>query len=198
MGERKSFKLLLVGDSGVGKSSMLLRFTDDHFDEEIGCTIGVDFKVKTMEVNGSRVNLTIWDTAGQEKFRSLTSSYYRGTQGIILVYDVSRRDTFDHLNMWLKEISMYCLATSVVKLLVGNKIDQDERQVPREEGEKFARSNGMVFLECSAKTNKGIQQTFEEMVLKILDNQSLEIPASQESVKLSTSARAEEQDSCYC
>jgi Ras-related protein Rab-18 len=102
------FKLLIIGDSSVGKSSILLRFTDDEFDDEHPVTIGVDFKVKTIQLGAKRINLTIWDTAGQEKFRSLTSSYYRGTQGIILVYDVSSRESFQHLSVWLNEIEMYC------------------------------------------------------------------------------------------
>jgi len=168
------FKMLIVGDSGVGKSSILLRFTDDNFDEDQPCTIGVDFKIKKMNFGGKRLNLTIWDTAGQEKFRSLTSSYYRGTQGIVLVYDVTNKKSFEHLNLWLREIETYSTNEDVVKLLVGNKIDkQDERQVSREQGVNYARSKEMVFIECSAKTRLGIQQTFEELVQKILDTPSL-------------------------
>ena len=98
------FKLLLIGDAGVGKSSILLRFTDDTFDEHLQSTIGVDFKVKMRTIAGKRVKMTIWDTAGQERFRTLTSSYYRGAQGIMLTYDVTRRQTFDNLNQWLQEV----------------------------------------------------------------------------------------------
>jgi Ras-related protein Rab-18 len=120
------FKLLLVGDAGVGKSSMLLRFTDDTFDEALQSTIGVDFKVKMMAAREKRIKMTIWDTAGQERFRTLTSSYYRGAQGIILVYDVTRRETFENLNQWLQEVEVYSPGggKDVVKLLVGNKIDK--------------------------------------------------------------------------
>eukprot|EP01104_Vermistella_antarctica_P005517 TRINITY_DN1602_c5_g1_i1.p1 TRINITY_DN1602_c5_g1~~TRINITY_DN1602_c5_g1_i1.p1 ORF type:complete len:202 (-),score=59.50 TRINITY_DN1602_c5_g1_i1:24-629(-) len=167
------FKLLLIGDSGVGKSSMLLRFTDGKFDNEQTCTIGVDFKIKLMDFDGKRINLTLWDTAGQEKFRSLTSSYYRGTQGIILVYDVTKRSTFEHLNDWLQEIDMYCTNDDVVCLLVGNKIDLEEREVSKQEAIEYARSKGMVFIETSAKTKMGIQQAFEEIVHKIVDTPSL-------------------------
>ncbi|KAJ2012829.1 Ras- protein Rab-18-B, partial [Coemansia sp. S680] len=97
-----TFKILLVGDSNVGKSSILLRFTDDHFlsPEDTSATIGVDFKVKMYDLDGTRYKLTIWDTAGQERFRTLTSSYYRGAQGVILVYDVCSRESFEHLNNW--------------------------------------------------------------------------------------------------
>ncbi|KAJ1973601.1 Ras- protein Rab-18 [Dimargaris verticillata] len=121
-----TFKLLLIGDSNVGKSSILLRFTDDMFlgPEEASATIGVDFKVKMFDVEGHRYKLTIWDTAGQERFRTLTSSYYRGAQGVVLVYDVSRRDTFEHLDQWMNELNTYCSTHDVVKMIVGNKVDK--------------------------------------------------------------------------
>ena len=107
------------------QSSMLIRFTDDAFDEHIQSTIGVDFKVKHLELNNKRIKLTVWDTAGQERFRTLTSSYYRGAQGVVMVYDVTRRDSFDNLDHWLKEVKLYSPnnGEGVVKLLVGNKID---------------------------------------------------------------------------
>lgn len=101
-------KLLLVGDAGVGKSSILLRFTDDSFDEHLQSTIGIDFKQKRYESNGKKVRATIWDTAGQERFRTLTGSYYRGSQGVILVYDITRAETFENLSRWLEEVEMYC------------------------------------------------------------------------------------------
>jgi Ras-related protein Rab-18 len=150
---------------------MLLRFTDDSFDDHIQSTIGVDFKVKHMEVNDKRIKITIWDTAGQERFRTLTSSYYRGAQGVIMVYDVTRRDSFENLDQWLKEVKLYTPnnGEGVVKLLVGNKIDV-ARRVPREEAEDWAQSQGMIFLEASAKTRLGIRQCFLEVVQKILEN----------------------------
>ena len=156
------------------KSSMLLRFTDDSFDEHIQSTIGVDFKVKHLDVAGKRIKLTIWDTAGQERFRTLTSSYYRGAQGVVMVYDVTKRDSFENLEQWLKEVKLYSPnnGEGVVKLLVGNKIDLD-RQVPREEAEAWARSQGMLFLEASAKTRMGIRQCFMELVQKIVENPEL-------------------------
>lgn len=150
---------------------MLLRFTDDSFDEHIQSTIGVDFKVKHMTMSGKRVKLTIWDTAGQERFRTLTSSYYRGAHGVVLVYDVTRTDSFENLEQWLKEVQLYSPnnGESVIKLLVGNKIDL-ERKVPRERAEAWARSHGMLFLEASAKTKEGIREVFTEVVQKIVDN----------------------------
>lgn len=108
---------------------MLLRFTDDTFDEHIQSTIGVDFKVKHLQVDEKKVKLTIWDTAGQERFRTLTSSYYRGAHGVVLVYDVTRMDSFENLEQWLKEVQMYSPGNgeAVIKLLVGNKCDLDRK-----------------------------------------------------------------------
>ncbi|CAM9727706.1 unnamed protein product [Phaeothamnion confervicola] len=152
----------------------MLRFTDDTFDDHLQSTIGVDFKVKMMDIGNKRVKMTIWDTAGQERFRTLTSSYYRGAQGIMLVYDVTRPDTFENLSKWLEEVETYHpgRGREVVKLLVGNKIDQ-ERVVPRAEAEAWARSKGMLFLEASAKSKVGIKQVFSEVVQKILENPAL-------------------------
>lgn len=169
------FKLLLIGDAGVGKSSILLRFTDDTFDEHLHSTIGVDFKVKMRTIAGKRIKMTIWDTAGQERFRTLTSSYYRGAQGILLTYDVTRRDTFENLNQWLQEVDVYTPGggRDVVKVLVGNKVDKSGRQVSQREAMDWARTQGMIFIESSAKTKVGIQQVFDEVVQKILENPRL-------------------------
>ncbi|KAK6259127.1 Small GTPase - like 10 [Theobroma cacao] len=168
------FKLLMIGDSGVGKSSLLLSFTSDSF-EELSPTIGVDFKVKYVNAGGKKLKLAIWDTAGQERFRTLTSSYYRGAQGVILVYDVTRRDTFTNLSeVWTKEIELYSTNQDCIKMLVGNKVDKEsERVVTKKEGINFAREYGCLFIECSAKTRINVQQCFEELVLKILDTPSL-------------------------
>ena len=127
--------------------------------------------MKVLTVNRKKVKLTIWDTAGQERFRTLTASYYRGAHGIILVYDVSRRETFDNLKeIWLREVEMYSGGGSVVKMLVANKVDMETRGVSKEEGQELARSLGTIFFECSAKTKVGVQNAFEELNLKILDN----------------------------
>ncbi|KAF5480590.1 hypothetical protein F2P56_001326 [Juglans regia] len=168
------FKLLMIGDSGVGKSSLLLSFTSDTF-EDMSPTIGVDFKVKYVDVGGKKLKLAIWDTAGQERFRTLTSSYYRGAQGVIMVYDVTRRDTFTNLSeVWAKEVDLYSTNQDCIKMLVGNKVDKEsDRVVTKKEGISFARECGCLFIECSAKTRANVQQCFEELVLKILDTPSL-------------------------
>nr|DAD22681.1 TPA_asm: hypothetical protein HUJ06_024144 [Nelumbo nucifera] len=176
------FKLLLIGDSGVGKSTLLLSFTSNTF-EDLSPTIGeflrqifrVDFKVKLVNIGGKKLKLAIWDTAGQERFRTLTSSYYRGAQGIIMVYDVTRRETFTNLSdVWAKEIDLYSTNQDCIKMLVGNKVDKEsERVVTKKEGLEFAREYGCLFIECSAKTRVNVEQCFEELVLKILDTPSL-------------------------
>ncbi|GAM29074.1 hypothetical protein SAMD00019534_122500 [Acytostelium subglobosum LB1] len=171
--EDKNYKVLLIGDSDVGKTSIVKRFSDDTFDDDILCTIGVEFKMKSVEVEGKTVTLCIWDTAGQEKFRALISSYYRGAHGIILTYDVTKRESFKNLQYWLNEVETFATRPNVVKLLVGNKIDKENREVSREEGLEFAKSKAMFFIECSAKTKIGIQQAFEELAHKILETPSL-------------------------
>lgn len=168
-------KLLLIGNSSVGKSSLLLRFSDEQWlpEDESSATIGVDFRVHKMEVKGKKVKLSIWDTAGQERFRTITSSYYRGAQGVILVYDVSSRDSFDALPRWYSELETY-VSPSVVRIVVGNKVDKEfSRQVPTTEAQAFATRMNSLFLETSAKTALGVESVFKEVVEKIIDTPEL-------------------------
>ncbi|XP_041022299.1 ras-related protein RABC2a-like isoform X2 [Juglans microcarpa x Juglans regia] len=169
-----SFKILLIGDSCVGKSSLLLSFISNLV-HDLSPTIGVDFKVKLLTIGGKRLKLTIWDT-GQERFGTLTSSYYRGSHGIILVYDVTRRETFTNvLDIWAKEVQLYSTNHECVKILLGNKVDRDtERAVTREEGLALAQEHKWFFLECSAKTRENVQQCFKDLTLKL---QILEVPS---------------------
>lgn len=154
------FKYIIVGDTAVGKSCLLLQFTDKRFQPLHDLTIGVEFGSRTVTIGGSQVKLQIWDTAGQEKFRSITRSYYRGTTGALLVYDITRRETFDHLTEWLDDCHRYS-QSNIVIMLIGNKCDlDDKRQVSREEGEAFAREHGLHFLETSAKTDENVDAAF--------------------------------------
>ncbi|KAF8060270.1 hypothetical protein N665_1221s0001 [Sinapis alba] len=196
------FKVLLIGDSGVGKSSLLLSFTSNTFDD-LSPTIGVDFKVKYLAIGDKKLKLAIWDTAGQERFRTLTSSYYRGAQGIIMVYDVTRRDTFTNLSdIWAKEIDLYSTNQDCIKMLVGNKVDKEsERAVSKKEGIDFAREYGCLFLECSAKTRVNVEQCFEELVLKILETPSLTAEGSsggKKNIFKQNPAQTSTASSSYC
>ena len=178
-------KILLVGDSGVGKSSLLARFISDSFDEQ-SPTVGVDFKLKHIDVDGTRLKLTVWDTAGQERFRTLTSSYYRGAHGVVFVYDVTSRESFENAReTWRKEVEMYGTIANSVKIVIGNKIDrEDERTVAREEGVAFAKEYGCLFLECSAKTKVRVAEAFDELVKGILDAPGLLVDEVDDGVKL--------------
>ncbi|EIM84802.1 ras-domain-containing protein [Stereum hirsutum FP-91666 SS1] len=182
-------KLLLIGNSSVGKSSLLLRFSDEQWlpEDEASATIGVDFRVHKMDVKGKKVKLSIWDTAGQERFRTITSSYYRGAQGIILVYDVSNRESFDALPRWFSELETY-VSSSVVKIIVGNKVDKEySRQVPTAEAEQFAARQNCLFVEASAKTSVGVRDAFRNVVAQILDTPELWDSAGSKAVAKSSS-----------
>ena len=162
------FKLLLIGNSSVGKSSLLFRFVENVWDDSFVPTIGVDFKLKTLEVNGKKVKLQIWDTAGQERFKNITASYYRGGNGVLVVYDITERESFDNLTSWLIEIEKNA-NKNVYKLLIGNKCDlEDKRKVTYQEGKDFAESNGMNFIETSAKDNTKVQEAFELLTSEIM------------------------------
>lgn len=157
------FKVLLIGDSGTGKSCLLIRFAEDIFTDNYISTIGVDFKIKTINIDGKTVKMQVWDTAGQERFRTITASYYRGSNGVIIVYDVTDRESFDHVDFWMKEIDRLA-APDVCRLLVGNKTDlADKRAVTREEGEALAAKYGVGFLETSARDNHNVEQAFTQM-----------------------------------
>ena len=159
MGSDFLYKLLMIGDSGVGKSSLLLRFASDQFEDSYMTTVGLDFKIRTVEVDGKVVKLQMWDTAGQERFRPITSSYYRGAQGIVVVYGLDDKKSFENVKQWVEEIDRYA-GEGVVKLLVGNKCDVEARQVTREEAEKFAEELKMRYMETSAKTGENVEETF--------------------------------------
>ncbi|KAJ4908864.1 Ras-related protein RABE1d [Raphanus sativus] len=154
-------KLLLIGDSGVGKSCLLLRFSDDTFTTSFITTIGIDFKIRTVELDGKRIKLQIWDTAGQERFRTITTAYYRGAMGILLVYDVTDESSFNNIRNWMKNIEQHA-SDNVNKILVGNKADMDEskRAIPTAKGQALADEYGIKFFETSAKTNLNVESVF--------------------------------------
>ena len=165
-------KLLLIGDSGVGKSSLLLRFADDTFTESFISTIGVDFKIRTIEQDGKTIKLQMWDTAGQERFRTITSSYYRGAHGIFVVFDMTELDSFNHVKQWLNEIGRYA-SENVCIMLVGNKADiVSQRIVSIEQAKEFANSVGIEFIETSSKNAINVEEAFMKMSKLIMGRQT--------------------------
>ncbi|KAL7677716.1 hypothetical protein ACOME3_003954 [Neoechinorhynchus agilis] len=177
------FKLLLIGDSGVGKTCVLNRFVDATFSTTFISTIGIDFKIRTIELDGKRIKLQIWDTAGQERFKTITTAYYRGAMGIMLVYDISNEKTFDNIKNWIRTIEMHA-ADDVVRMIIGNKcdIEVERRKVKKERGEQVANEYGVHFLETSAKGNIGIEEAFFTL--------AREIKQKVEAKKAADSARA--------
>lgn len=154
------FKYIIIGDTGVGKSCLLLQFTDKRFQPVHDLTIGVEFGARMITIDGKQIKLQIWDTAGQEAFRSITRSYYRGAAGALLVYDITRRETFNHLTTWLEDARQHSNSNMVI-MLIGNKSDLDSRrEVKKEEGEAFAREHGLVFMETSARTAANVEEAF--------------------------------------
>ncbi|KAK2982195.1 hypothetical protein RJ640_024940 [Escallonia rubra] len=192
------FKLLLIGDSSVGKSCLLLRFADDSYVDSYISTIGVDFKIRTVEQDGKTVKLQIWDTAGQERFRTITSSYYRGAHGIIIVYDVTEMESFNNVKQWLSEIDRYA-NDSVCKLLVGNKCDLVENKVVDTEMAKaFADELGIPFLETSAKDSINVEQAFLTMAGEIKKKMGNQPAANKKSVTVQIKGQPIEQKSNCC
>ena len=206
---RTQIKLLLIGDSGVGKSCCLLRFSEDSFTPSFITTIGIDFKIRTIELDGKRVKLQIWDTAGQERFRTITTAYYRGAMGILLVYDVTDERSFQSefrstyrsfycdrwslmsptppdIRTWFSNVEQHA-TEGVNKILIGNKCDwEDKRVVSTEQGEALARELGIPFMEVSAKSNINIDGAFyslaSDIKKRLVDSSKNDQPATSVNV----------------
>lgn len=161
------FKILIIGDSGTGKSSLLIRFCDDYFSDKFISTIGVDFKIKTIELDERLAKIQIWDSAGQERFRTLTTTYYRGAHAIIIVYDITDRSTFVNIGAWLNEINKNAV-DNVLIALVGNKCDRNDiREVEEDTAKAFADRLGVMFLESSAKNDINIHKLFFDVAVEL-------------------------------
>ncbi|KAK6172252.1 hypothetical protein SNE40_015954 [Patella caerulea] len=156
------FKVVLIGNAGVGKTCLVRRFTEGLFPPGQGATIGVDFMIKTVDVDGEKVKLQIWDTAGQERFRSITQAYYRSANALILVYDVCCQNSFDSLPQWLNEIELYA-GSKVLTFLVGNKVDKMSKEIPTQIGQQFAQRYDMTFIETSAKECENVEKLFMDI-----------------------------------
>ena len=161
------FKIVLIGDSGVGKSNILSRFTRNEFDLESKTTIGVEFATRSIPIDNKTIKAQIWDTAGQERYRAITNAYYRGAVGALLVYDIAKHLTYENVERWLKELKDHADANIVV-MLVGNKCDlRHLRAVPTEEAKQFSEKNSLSFLETSALDNTNVEEAFESIVREI-------------------------------
>jgi small GTP-binding protein len=168
-GNEPVVKLLIIGESSVGKSCLLLRFAENKFTESFLTTMGIDFKIRRVEIGGAKIKLQIWDTAGQEKFRTITRAYYRGAHGILLVYDVTSRDTFGQSRQWMQSIQDN-MAEPVAIVFAGNKCDL-ERRVDKGEAEAFAREFNVEYFEISAKSGDGVEDTFMHLATKVVEGQ---------------------------
>ncbi|XP_057483517.1 ras-related protein RABA5b-like [Actinidia eriantha] len=169
------FKIVVIGDSAVGKSNLLSRFARDEFDLHSKATVGVEFQTQVMEVDGKEVKAQVWDTAGQERFRAVTSAYYRGAVGALIVYDISRRTTFDSVKRWLEELNTHC-DTTVARMLVGNKCDLENiRDVSVDDGKSLAEEEGLFFIETSALDSTNVIASFEIVIREIYNNISRKV-----------------------
>jgi small GTP-binding protein len=160
-----SYKVILIGDSGVGKSSIVYRFTENIFVDSYITTIGVDFKIKTLVYNGEQIRLKLWDTAGQERFRTITNTYYRGSDGYIIVYDISQRESFKNLDYWLEQVDNYGSKNSS-KIIIGNKLDTTyyKREVSIEEAYKYCNNKNIPYIEVSVKNDFQIKNIFIKLI----------------------------------
>lgn len=166
-----SYKIMLIGDSGVGKTCLLVRFKDDTF---LTCnfiaTVGIDFKNKIVTIDNKKCKLQIWDTAGQERFRSVTHAYYRDAQALLLLYDVTNQSSFDNIRAWLSEIKQYA-EEDVVIMILGNKVDKANRVITKEQGEKLAKQYEVSFMETSAKTGQNVELAFMAVARALISKQ---------------------------
>jgi len=198
------FKLLIIGNSSVGKTSFLFRYADDSFTSAFVSTVGIDFKVKTVFRNDKRVKLQIWDTAGQERYRTITTAYYRGAMGFILMYDITNEDSFNAVQDWITQIKNYSWDNAQI-ILVGNKCDmEDERAVVPDRGRQLAESLNVEFFETSAKDNINVRETFERLVDIIcakmsesLDNDP-SLTANKQGTRLTETPMQQAQNNCNC
>ena len=193
------YKSVIVGNSGVGKSCLLIRFAEGHYDETYLSTIGVDFKFMVLLVDGKNVKFQIWDTAGQERFRTITSAYYKGSHGILLVFDLTDKKSFDDIDrFWRAEVESYA-EKEVAMYLVGNKADMaDRREVDRETAEKYAEGRGMVYFECSAKEDDNVADIFLDFARRMMKKEQDKAPKKPQNVQVKNTKADEKKDSKCC
>lgn len=189
------FKFIIIGDSNVGKSSLMLQFTDNKFKSDNDPTIGVEFGSASIKYNDKQLKLQIWDTAGQESFRSITRSYFRGAIGALLAFDLTCRDSFTNLANWVDEIQM-CASSNLVIVQVGNKSDLvSEASIEVDEAEAFAKSKGLIFIQTSAKSGHNVEKVFRsvaEMVVDRIDKGYID-PENEAGIKVGSAGKSQAQ-----
>ena len=163
-----TFKILTIGESGVGKTCILRRFVENKFLKNHLATIGIDFKTKTLNINNQEIKLKIWDTAGQERFRNITTQYYKGADGIVLVYDVTEESSYDKIRDWMEQILYNTQRDDIGLVLLGNKCDMEPRTVTEEQGNKMAEELKISYFETSALNGQGIKEAFEQLTRDIM------------------------------
>ena len=168
------FKLILVGDSYVGKTNILSKYIKNEFNQNTKSTVGVEFGTKILKIEDKIIKAQVWDTAGQERYKSITSTYYKGAKGAFIVYDITNRETFESVDKWIQDLNMNS-DKNVTLLLIGNKKDLvDKRDVSKEEGEEKAKSFGLAFLETSALTGENIDKVFDYMLKEVYNKITIE------------------------
>ena len=174
------FKMILIGDSSVGKSNILLKYLKGEFDQNSRATVGVEFGTKSIALNGKRIKIQIWDTAGQERYKSITSAYYKGAKGALIVYDITKRVTFDNIDKWITDLKTNG-DENITIILIGNKSDlEDEREVSTEEGVKKSQACKIAFLETSALNGQNVNKAFDELIDQIYQNNCANINENDE------------------
>ena len=193
-----TFKILTLGESGVGKTCILRRFVENKFLKNHLATIGIDFRAKTIQINGYEVKLKIWDTAGEERFRNITNQYYKGADGIVLIFDITDQNTFDKIQDWMNQINSNTQTNEIGLVLIGNKKDlENNRTVTYKDGEALGKELGIKYFETSALTGEGIKEAFEHVTKEILKKKNLENDENG-GVMLNMNQKKNQKDSGCC
>ena len=193
----KTFKILTIGESGVGKTCILRRFVENKFLKNHLATIGIDFKTKTLNINNQEIKLKIWDTAGQERFRNITTQYYKGADGIVLIYDVTDDASYEKIRDWMEQILSNTKREDIGLVLLGNKCDMEPRAVTEEQGNKMAEELKVSYFETSALTGQGINEAFNELTRDIIKRKGVD-NGGNENLELKNNISKKKKDGSGC
>ena len=171
--EKFSPKILTLGETTVGKTSLLNKFTENTFSKTQFATIGIDFKLKKININGKTIELKIWDTAGQERYRNLTKQYYKGADGILLIFDLTKKETFLKINDWIDQLNSHFNQDEISIILIGNKKDLSDREISYEEGNQRGKELNILYFETSAKTGENVNEAFNSLTNEILKKKGI-------------------------